>query len=143
MVSGRDAPLPLLASIYFSISIIIEQWPKKCQPFGVDILYKCGGTLVGERTRRPLTTTATQLQFADDAALVGSSREQIKRAALILDEVAAKCGLTVSLHKTKLLVVAGNAMKRMCNHSLPEEHLLKSYHSSNTWAQWWRHNETP
>ena len=38
-----------------------------------------------ERTRRPLTTTATELQFADNAALVGSSIEQIERPALILD----------------------------------------------------------
>ena len=51
-------------------------------------------------------TTATELQFADDAAFVGSSREQIERVAQILDEVATKWGLTVSLPKTKL-VVAG------------------------------------
>ena len=85
---------------------VIGQWRKRCQPFGVEILYKCGGKLVGERTRRPLTTTATELQFADDAAFVGSSREQIERAAQVRDEVAAKWGITVSHPKTKL-VVAG------------------------------------
>ena len=42
---------------------------------------------MGDRTRRPLKTTATELQFADDAALVGSSREEIERAAQTLDEV--------------------------------------------------------
>ena len=95
---------PTLFNLFFNL--VIEQWRKRCQPFGVEILYKCGGKLVGERTRRPLTTTATELQFLDDAAFVGSTREQIERAAQILDEVAAKWGLTVRLPKTKL-VVAG------------------------------------
>ena len=95
---------PTLFNLFFNL--VIEQWRKRCQPFGVEILYKCGGKLVGERIRRPLMTTATELQFAEDAAFVGSSSEQIERATQILDEVAAKWALTVSLPKTKL-VVAG------------------------------------
>lgn len=56
--------------------------------------YKCGGKLVGERTRRSLKT-------AYDA---GSSREKIERGVKTLDEVASEWGLTLSLPKTKLLV---------------------------------------
>ena len=70
----------------------------------VEILYKCGGKLAGERTWKPLRTNITELQFADDVALVGSSRDEIERAPRILDEVTSDWGLTVSLHKTKLLV---------------------------------------
>ena len=33
---------------------------------------------MGERTRRPMKTTATEFQFADDAALVGSSRKDVE-----------------------------------------------------------------
>ena len=59
---------------------------------------------MGERTRRPLKTTATELQFADDAALVCSSREGVERSARALDQVASEWDLTLSLQKTKLMV---------------------------------------
>ena len=93
---------PTLFNLYFNF--VIEHWRKRSQPFGVEVHYKCGGRLVGERTSRPLKTIATELQFVDDAALVGSSREEIERAAQTLDEVASEWGLTLSLPKTKLLV---------------------------------------
>ena len=48
---------PTLFNLFFNL--VIEQWHKRCQRFGVEILYKCKGKLVGERTRRPLMTTAT------------------------------------------------------------------------------------
>ena len=93
---------PTLFNLYFNF--VMELWRKRSKPFGVEVHYKCGGRLVGERTSRPLQTIATELQFADDAALVGSSREEIERAAQTLDEVASEWGLTLSLPKTKLLV---------------------------------------
>ncbi len=34
--------------------------------FGVDVLYKCGGKLVGERKRRPYKERVTELQFSGD-----------------------------------------------------------------------------
>ena len=93
---------PTLFNLYFNL--VMDQWRKRVQPFGVEVLYKCGGKLVGERTRRPVKATVTELQFADDAALVGSSREEIERAAETLDRVATEWGLTLSLSKTKLLM---------------------------------------
>ena len=39
------------------------------------MLYKQGGRLVGERTRRPSVFMVTELLFADDAAAVGTTRE--------------------------------------------------------------------
>ena len=59
---------PSLFNLYFSP--VVEEWRRKCQPFRVDVLYKCGGKLVGDRTRRPSMMTVTELQFADDAAVV-------------------------------------------------------------------------
>ena len=59
---------------------------------------------MGERTRRPLKTTVTELQFADDAALVCSSREGVERSARVLDQVASEWGLTLSHQKTKLII---------------------------------------
>ena len=66
--------------------------------------YKIGGKLVGERTRRPLSFTVSECSFADDVALVCSSREDIFVAAKIFEEVSAGWGLTLSVPKTKLLV---------------------------------------
>lgn len=41
----------------------IGQWCKSSQPFGLEVYYKCGGRLVGERIviRGPLKTTATEV----------------------------------------------------------------------------------
>ena len=68
------------------------------------MLYKCGGRLVGERTRRPSSVTMTELLFADDAAVVSTSRESMERAAHMLDVVTSEWGLSVSVPKTKLMV---------------------------------------
>lgn len=93
---------PTLFNLYFNF--VIELWYKRSQLFGVEVHYQCGGRLVGKRTWRPLKTTANELQFADDVALVGLSSEEIERAAQTLDKVASEWGLTLSLPKTKLLV---------------------------------------
>ena len=58
---------PTLFNLY--LNYVIEEW---CQPFGQ---LPCGGRLVGERTRRSLMAKVTKLQFVDDAALVGLSKE--------------------------------------------------------------------
>ena len=63
---------------------------------------------MGERTRRPLKVAVTEIQFADDVAVLGSTREEIERTVNVFEEVASQWGLTVSLSKTKLLVVNGS-----------------------------------
>ena len=97
---------PTLFNLYFNM--VITCWRDRCQPFGVDIFYKCSGKLTGERTRSPSSFTATELLFADDAAAVSTSRESMERAALVLEEVTSEWGLTVSVSKTKLLVAGVN-----------------------------------
>ena len=97
---------PTLFNLYFNV--VVEEWRRRCQPLGVEVLYKCGGKLVGERTRRPSKVAVTELQFADDVAVLGSTREEIERTANMLEEVASQWGLTVSLSRTKLLVVNGS-----------------------------------
>ena len=63
--------------------------------------YRIGGKLVGERTRRPLSFTVSECLFADDAALVYSSRENMFVAAKIFEEVSTGWGLILSVPKTK------------------------------------------
>ena len=93
-----------LFNLYFNL--VMRAWRSRCQSIGVDVLYKFGGKLVGEWTRRPLQTTVTQLLFADDAVVVASGREDMERAAHVLDDVTTEWGLTMSLVKTKLLIVS-------------------------------------
>ena len=39
---------PTLLNLYFGL--VIEQWRVKCSEFGVDVFYKLGGKLVGQRS---------------------------------------------------------------------------------------------
>ena len=71
--------------------------------FGVSVLYKCGGKLVGERTRRPFIARVSKLQFADDLAAVGTSRESMESAAHILDDLLKEWGLTLSIVRPSYL----------------------------------------
>ena len=96
---------PTLFNLYFNLAI--ESWRQRCQPFGVDVLYKCSGRLVGERSRRPSTLTATELLFADDAVGGSTTRESIERSPHTLDEVVSEWGLAMSIPKTKVLVAGG------------------------------------
>ena len=93
---------PTLFNLYFGL--VIQQWRAKCSTFGVKILYKCGGKLVGERSRRLDRCLLTELLFADDAVAVGSDRRSMERAAVELERIITGWGLTLSIGKTKLLV---------------------------------------
>ena len=41
---------PTLFTLYFNM--VINRWREQCEPFGVEILYKYGGKLVGERIKK-------------------------------------------------------------------------------------------
>ena len=85
--------------------MVIWCWRQRCAQLGVRFLYKCGGKLVGERTRAPSTSWMTELSFADDAAVVVSTREDLVKATVELNSVVTACGLTISIPKTKFLAV--------------------------------------
>ena len=93
---------PSLFNLYFNL--VISQWQKKCADFGVDILYKCGGKLIGERTWKPDRLKISEILFADDAAAVGTSRRSMEAAATALEELISAWGLSRNTSKTKLLV---------------------------------------
>ena len=93
---------PTLFNLYFNL--VFGQWRERCMEFGVSVLYKCGGKLVGERTRKPFIARVSELQIPDDVAAVGTSRDSMESAALMLDDLLKEWGLTLSTVKTKLLV---------------------------------------
>ena len=70
----------------------------------MEVQFKMGEKLIGERTRRPSSFVLSECLFADVATLVCSYRENIVLAASMLDEVVTEYGLTLSVPKTKLLI---------------------------------------
>ena len=52
--------------------------------------------------------TVTELQFADDLAAVSTTRVKVEESASILNSILREWGLTMSMAKTKLLVVGSS-----------------------------------
>ena len=93
---------PTLFLLYFNM--VMQCWRDRCESLGVKLLYKCSGKLVGERTRAPKSSLLTELCFADYTVITASTREDITKASMELEQVTTECGLTISFPKTKLLV---------------------------------------
>ena len=84
---------PTLFLLYFNMFMLC--WRARCAGFGVKLLYKCGGKLVGE-------SLVTELCFADDAVVTANTREDITKATVELQQVTAECGLTISFLRPSL-----------------------------------------
>ena len=53
----------------------------------MNLLYKCSGKAVGERTRAPKSSLLTELCFVDNAVITASTREDITKAPMELKEI--------------------------------------------------------
>ena len=73
---------------------------------GVTILYNPNGHLVGSRSTKSSTTSWNELKFADDTAILSTSKEKIVHAMNTLFSVTSQWGLTISVPKTKAMVVS-------------------------------------
>ncbi len=96
---------PTLFSLFYNL--VIEVWRNMCVEDGVTILYSMDGHLIGSRTSRYDMASWNELQFADDTAILGPSREKILHAMRKLFLVTSQWGLTISIPKTKAMVVGG------------------------------------
>ena len=96
---------PLLFNIYFSG--VVANWRGEWAGEGVNMLYKIGRKLVGDRTAKSRLKEArvTETQFADDAALYSMSRSGFVASATGFVATARDWGLTVSTTKTKAMIV--------------------------------------
>ena len=99
---------PTLFLLYFNM--VMQCWRGRCESLGVKLFYKCSGKLVGERTRAPKSSLLTELCFADYTVITASTREDITKASMELEQVTTECGLTISFPKTKLLVAGSGIM---------------------------------
>ena len=97
---------PTLFILYFEQ--VIQCWLHRCNAVGIEVLYKIGGKLVGECTRRPSLVQLNECLFADDTALICTSRSNMFIAAKAFEEVTKEFGLTLSILKTKLFVAGAD-----------------------------------
>ena len=130
---------PTLFILYFGL--VIDRWLDRYQAAGMEVQFKLGGRLVGERTKRPSSFVLSECLFADDAALVCSCREDVVLAARIFDEVATENGLTLSVPKTKLLVLDLDSLLMIWLHWNCMEVWWKWLNSLSIWDLWLRHVE--
>ena len=72
--------------------------------FGVTVKYKYDQKLFRQYTRNACERRVTECQFADDSALLASTRSGAESAALGYQRTSSEFGLNVSLPKTKQMV---------------------------------------
>ena len=96
---------PVLFNLY--ACLLVERWTARIQQsdgIGVQLRYKHDKKLFRRYTRNAEKTRLNELQFADDAALLATTRSGAEKALQEYSHVAADFGLTVSMPKTKLMV---------------------------------------
>ena len=95
---------PTLFNLYFDVAICVAL--ENGQPKGsVRVAYLHGAKLVGNHRKLQHEALISDLEYADDMALVAKSWDDIKS---MLDDVSIRCrdlGLTISCSKTKPLAV--------------------------------------
>ena len=94
---------PTLFNLYFDVTICmtLENYQPKVR--GVKVAYLDGAKWVGNRRKHE--AIISDLEYADDMALVAESWDDLKA---MLDDVSIRCrdlGLTISCSKTKTLAV--------------------------------------
>ena len=99
---------PSLFNIYFST--MVGYWRARCPEAGVTVRYRHGRKLVGNRTAKSRLdlVRVTESQFADDAAVYATSRDTFESAIGGFVDAASKWGLTVSIAKTKGMVIGSH-----------------------------------
>ena len=100
---------PALFNMFFNL--VVETWREQCMEDCITILYKANGRLVGSRSSKHNTVKLNELQFADDIAILAETKEKIVHAMSKLFEITSQWGLTISVPKTKILVVGSTGEK--------------------------------
>ena len=95
---------PVLFNLY--ACLVVERWTARVAELkgvGIYLRYKNDGKLFRRYTRNAHESWLTECQFADDAALLATTRTGAERAMKEYLQVAEDYGLTVSIPKTKLM----------------------------------------
>ena len=97
---------PALFNLYSCL--VVERWAARMEGTegaGVYLRYKHDGRIFRRYTRNAQEMMLTECQFADDAALLATTRAGAVRALREYLQVAEDFGLTVSIPKTKIMAV--------------------------------------
>ena len=101
---------PVLFNLY--TTLLIERWRAKIETVdgvGVTLNYKLDKKLFRRYTRNSSKQNVPECLFADDGALLASTREGAERAVVKYQTTSDKFGLRVSIPKTKHLVAGREA----------------------------------
>ena len=93
---------PVLFNLYTCLAV--ERWLVRVEDtegVGITIKYKQDKKLCRKYTKNAREKKITECQFADDAALLSSSRSGVEKAAMKYQQTNRECGLTVSIPKTR------------------------------------------
>ena len=95
---------PVLFNLY--TCLVVERWLFRVEGAGVGVTvkHKYDEKLFRRYVRNPSERRITECQFADDSALLASTRSGAERLALGYQRTAGDFGLRVSLPKTKQMV---------------------------------------
>ena len=99
---------PTLFNVYYSA--VVASWRSRCLPAGVDVRFRHGRKLVGDRTAKSRLSNVRifESQFADDTAIYTIEREAFVSATEEFARTAKDWGMTVSVDKTKGMAVGRN-----------------------------------
>ena len=101
---------PVLFNLY--TTLVIERWQDQMadsEEVGVTVQYKQDKKLFRRYTKNVNKQKISECLFADDGALLASSRSGAETAATVYQETSRKFGLTVNTIKTKHMVVGREA----------------------------------
>ena len=97
---------PTLFNLY--ACVVAERWLERVQneeDVGTRLLYKLDQHLFRKNTRNACEVLVSKGEFADDVVLLASTRQAAEAAIRTYMEVTQSFGLTVSIQKTKFMVV--------------------------------------
>ena len=96
---------PVLFNLYTSLAV--ERWLERLEGdegVGITFKHKVDGNLFRCYTRNAQKRKITECQFADESALLASTRAGAEKTALTYQQTNSDFGLTVSIPKTKHMV---------------------------------------
>ena len=96
---------PTLFNFYFDVAIRMALEEHRQQGSGIRVAYLLDADLVGNRRIPKLETLVTDLEYADDMALLANNWSDLTAMLDSLTTCCKKLGLTISCMKTKSLAV--------------------------------------
>ena len=103
---------PTLFNLYFDVAIRMALEGHQMQGRGVSMAYLHDAKLVGNRKKLQLETIITDLEYADDTALVADLWDDLKAMLDTMAECCKSLGLSISCTKTKTMAILPDLFPR-------------------------------